>query len=936
MTHCKLEVLMPRSTTAPNSSFYLYLVIFLIPLVNGAAGQDRSKIIGVMINSHSRMGKEGRASMEIAIDSFNSESKNINKLLLCVMDSAGQPLQASRAVLAAELLKDKQVVAIVGMETWLETKSVVEVSDKVQVPILSFATPSFTRPLPYARSAFLVKMANDVSLEIKCMASIVGSYKWTKVIAIHEDGYVSDSGILTLLSEELQAAGSYVEHWLTLPQLSTLSDPEPLIQDEMLKLKRMQSRVFVIVGSSLELASTIVTQANHVGIMGTDSVWIATSSVTNLLHSMKSSIFFKMKGLIGIKTHFSDTSQSFIDFDIPFRSHFHSLYPQDEKTEAGFHALRAYDTISAIVSAIEKSSNNHNSTTSGKELLMSILSSNFSGLSGKIRFKESELQSSTSYEIVNVHGKSYSTLKFWSRETGFSDDDIGENSPKTDKVGGTGGGIQQVLGNRVNWPGGLERVPRGWAVPTEAKPLIIGVPAKTAFEFFVKVNEGEEPTGYSIDVFNKARELLPYALPHKFVPFFGSYDSMLDNVYLKQLDAVVGDVTILASRLKTVEFTVAYAESGLSLVVPRKTEGIWLIIKPFTPKLWMVVIVVILYIMFVVWILERRSNPDFRGTWANQLSTALWFTCSTLYFAQRESIRSNFTRVVIFVWLFTVFVITASYTSSLTSMLTVQQLDPREAELTPIGCDSEFIRSYLESVLLFHAKDIVHIEREYDYIDAFENGKIRAAILELPYQRVFLSKYSKDYREAGTILRFAGLGFVFQKGSPLAKDFSEAILKLSEDGTLNTLDKYWFSTYSSGSDSKGQSLDVSNFKELFLITCITATVMPALHIARLHNDFWHHPIISTSGTCKNVWNKIKRFREYASHPQLHHIHKDPVHAINVEVMMPSNLPHQGQLRPVRETNLQDTDIRELNNYGRVLKVSISFPGPDGRVNGFNL
>lgn len=118
---------------------------------------------------------------------------------------------------------------------------------------------------------------------------------------------------------------------------------------------------------------------------------------------------------------------------------------------------------------------------------------------------------------------------------------------------------------------------------------------------------------------------------------------LLLHFAFKQLDAVVGDVTILASRLKTVEFTVAYAESGLSLVVPRKTEGIWLIIKPFTTTLWMVVIFVILYIMFVVWILERRSNPDFRGTWANQLSTALWFTCSTLYFAQSKCVCSIIT-----------------------------------------------------------------------------------------------------------------------------------------------------------------------------------------------------------------------------------------------------------------------------------------------------
>ncbi len=45
-----------------------------------------------------------------------------------------------------------------------------------------------------------------------------------------------------------------------------------------------------------------------------------------------------------------------------------------------------------------------------------------------------------------------------------------------------------------------------------------------------------------------------------------------------------------------------------------------------------------------------------------------------------ENIHNNFTRLVIVVWLFVVLILTSSYTASLSSMLTVQQLQSNDIE----------------------------------------------------------------------------------------------------------------------------------------------------------------------------------------------------------------------------------------------------------------
>lgn len=93
-------------------------------------------------------------------------------------------------------------------------------------------------------------------------------------------------------------------------------------------------------------------------------------------------------------------------------------------------------------------------------------------------------------------------------------------------------------------------------------------------------------------------------------------------------------MTITEERLQYVDFSVPYAESGLSMIVPTKAEeSAWMFTKPFTWQLWTVTGVILIYTMLVVWLLEKEPNPEFHGNWKSQISTALWFTFSSLFFA---------------------------------------------------------------------------------------------------------------------------------------------------------------------------------------------------------------------------------------------------------------------------------------------------------------
>ncbi|KAK1565325.1 hypothetical protein Q3G72_024110 [Acer saccharum] len=354
---------------------------------------------------------------------------------------------------------------------------------------------------------------------------------------------------------------------------------------------------------------------------------------------------------------------------------------------------------------------------------------------------------------------------------------------------------------------------------------------------------------------------------------------LLYKRFLQTYDAVVGDVTILASRSKLVEFTQPYAESGLSMIVPAKSEeSAWMFTRPFTWKMWVVTGAVMIYTMLIVWLLEHKHNPEFNGPWQNQISTALWFTFSSLFFAHRERIHSNLTRVVVVVWLFVVLILNSSYTASLSSMLTVQRLKPNVTDIEwlkrnnlKVGCDGDsFVREYLQNVLAFKSDNILNVSSEYNYEGEFKNNSIAAAFLELPYEKVFITHYCKGYTATNRTKRFGGLGFVFQKGSPIAADFSEAILKLSESGELKSLEEMWFEPSpecsANAANDKTENLTLSSFWGLYLISGATSTICFILFLVRLLRNYRHDRQDTIQSniapSMRSIWREVVRLVKY--------------------------------------------------------------------------
>ncbi|KAK9284339.1 hypothetical protein L1049_023510 [Liquidambar formosana] len=525
-----------------------------------------------------------------------------------------------------------------------------------------------------------------------------------------------------------------------------------------------------------------------------------------------------------------------------FRRKFQSEYPDEEENpDPSVFALRAYDAVWAVAKAMERLKDQRNSKT----VLSSILSSNFKGLSGNIYFIDSKLAHVPTFQMVNVVGKSYREMGFLSPKFGFSKNLLVHESGE--KGINSNVSAEEVLG-AVYWPGGKTLVPIGLMETNissgREKPLQIGVPMRSNFPQFVKVSRDENQgnvdiTGFSINVFQAVVNRLSYQLSYKFIPFNGSYDEMVEMVSQQTFDAAVGDVEVTADRCQLAEFSQPYVESGLVMVVPLKSyksERPWMFMKPFTKWMWSLMAAMSLFTGFIIWSIEHGSNPDFSGRVSQQLSNILWFSFSTLYLGQRDSLSSSLSRFVLAPWLFLVLIVNASYTASLTSMLTTSRFEPSNLEIGLLQ------RTNAAVGLGFKQENIKSIASIDDYAETLSNGHIRAGFLLIPHAKVFIAKYCKNFTIAGPTYKLGGSGFVFPKNSSVALDISEAIQRLAESGDLQQLENAMLSSFncsfSPTETNADQSLGPEPFAGLFILSGGASAIVSLIVVARLLKTCW--------------------------------------------------------------------------------------------------
>ncbi|XP_015889581.4 glutamate receptor 3.6-like [Ziziphus jujuba] len=832
--------------------------------------------IGAILSLNSTIGKVAKVAIEAAVDDVNSNSSFLNgtKLRLAMQDTKYSDFLG---IVEALSFMENETVAIIGPQFSVTAHVISHIANELHVPLLSFAATDST--LTSLQFPYFVRTTQSDLHQMAAVAELVGFYEWRDVIAIYVDDDFGRNGIAAL-GDQLAEKRCKISYKAP---LSPYKNPEE-ITSALLQVSLMESRILV-----LHIYATwglqVLRQAKRLHMMDTGFVWIATDWLSTILEtdpSLLSKDSDNLQGVLTLRMHTPESPRK-----MNFVNRWSNLTTKERKANDPFwlntYGLYAYDTVWLLAQAIDSffinggkvSFSNDSSLRGlhrgsmhldamsifdgGESLLHSILQVNTTGVTGPIRFDTEKNIVDPAYEIINVIGTGVRRIGYWSNFSGFSISPPRQGLKM--QLKNTSSSRQQLYG--VIWPGQTTQKPRDWVFPYSGRHLRIGVPLRISYREFVARVDGSSDmfSGYCIDVFTAALDQLPYGVPYKFDSYGNGHSNpsttdLLHMIAQGNFDAVVGDVTITTSRAKMVDFTQPYIESGLVVVAPirKLNSSAWAFLRPFTPMMWCVTGIFFLVVGAVVWILERRTNNDFRGPPRRQVVTIMWFSFSTLFFSHKERTASTLARFVLIIWLFVVLVLNSSYTASLTSILTVEQLSSPvkgiESLVTsnePIGyMRGSFALNYLTDELNIHMSRLVPFDSPEEYDKALKagpsGGGVAAVVDERAYMEVFLSTRC-EYSIVGQEFIKMGWGFAFPRDSPLAIDMSTAILKLSENGNLQRIHDKWLMRSACSSEGAKQDVDrlhIKSFGGLFLLSGMACILALLLYLIKMIRQFFKH------------------------------------------------------------------------------------------------
>ncbi|CAB4269250.1 unnamed protein product [Prunus armeniaca] len=788
--------------------------------------------VGVILDMGSREGKIILSCISTALSDFYHLHNNYStRVILHTRDSKGKALHALSAAL--NLLDENKVEAIIGAQTRMEANLLAELGEEAKVPVLSLSelrTSPFGAPGEYP---FFVEITQDETSQVTAISGLIEMFKWRDVIILYEN---TDYGrdIIPFFINSFEEANVTIVY----KSCIAASSADEQIIEELGNLTKLKTTVFVVHVSHF-LVPRLFLNAKKLGLLSEGYAWILTSTSMNFLHSsMDPSVIESTQGVLGLKSY-TPASTRLHNLTSRLRRIFYMQDPNIEVSAVTPDGIWAYDATWALADAVERTwtstglnlvnLNNITSSKHGLLLLQEILQTRFKGLSGEeIQYPNGKLVSSA-FEIVNVIGKGERRVGFWPCEEKHTRDsyplDNRRNLLSTNDL------------ETIIWPGGSSTIPKGskMQVSTSSEiKLRVGVPVKKGFNELVHINLDIQTnqtnfTGFCIDVFEAAIRALPY----------------------ETFDAVVGDTTITSERSQYVDFTIPYTDLGVGMLVSNENEDMWIFLKPLSADLWITSAGFFIFTGFVVWVIEHPVNPEFQGTHSQQIGTILWFAFSTLVFAHREKLLNNLAKFVVIIWVFAVLILTSSYTATLTSIMTVNQIQ--------LSSRGNYIGYHTGSLISQRVVENLNFKgvKPYNSIEEYglalsrgsKHGGVSAIVDEVPYIKIFLAHYPTSYSMIKPESSTNGFGFVFPKGSKLVHDMSRQIQQMREEGKLIDMEKVWFHKRTipmfDYTTSDPNTLNFHTFRGLFLITGVSSAF--ALFI------FIIFPL-------KERWYAVKKFR----------------------------------------------------------------------------
>jgi polar amino acid transport system substrate-binding protein len=319
--------------------------------------------------------------------------------------------------------------------------------------------------------------------------------------------------------------------------------------------------------------------------------------------------------------------------------------------------------------------------------------------------------------------------------------------------------------------------------------------------------ENGKLSGFSIDLWNKIAEEMQ--VKSEFLKT-NSVKDILATVQAKKADVGVGAISVTAQREKEMDFSQPIFDSGLQILVRSQgsRNSIWRLLNQIlTPELFHlfgIMLVIILIPGHIIWLVERNHKGGFLqdSAYFPGIFKAFWWAAATLATQAEEMPKGPLGRITAIIWMFVSVVFIAYFTATVTTSLTVDQLQssikgvndlPNKTVATVAESTSA---KYLQQQPNINTKTFPKIEDAYAALNSTDDAvKIDAIVYDGPILLYYAAHDGKGKVQiVGSVFRKENYAIAMPNGSPYRKDVNSALLSVQEKGGYQEIYDKWFSS----------------------------------------------------------------------------------------------------------------------------------------------
>jgi ABC-type amino acid transport substrate-binding protein len=338
------------------------------------------------------------------------------------------------------------------------------------------------------------------------------------------------------------------------------------------------------------------------------------------------------------------------------------------------------------------------------------------------------------------------------------------------------------------------------ACPAQAQisANVLKVATKTFPPFTFEQNG--QYVGFSIDLWKEISEesKIEYELYEE-----STIVDLLNAVSTGLADVGIAGITITSKREEAVDFSYPFFESGLQILIPSHSSSSFfflfsLLFSPIVLQTIAFIAVTTLISAHLIWYFECQKNSNmFPREYLLGITEALWWAVVTVVtVGYGDKVPKDLPgRIIASIWMFSGILIISYFTASMSSALTVQQLNTNVNKLTDLtGKQVSTIKgSTAADYLKNRPLGILELDKIEDMFQALKEKKVNAVVYDSPVLLYYANtEGAGKVKVVGSVFQKQSYGIALKRDSPYREVINKALLTIKENGNYDKLYEKWF------------------------------------------------------------------------------------------------------------------------------------------------